>query len=233
MVDQPEPVNRFSTANEGPLHAALKAWYAQPGDRIEAPVEGFIIDIVHEDVLVEIQTGSFSAIKPKLFSLANNHKVRLVFPVPRDKWIIRLGEDGVGRISRRKSPKVGRIESVFTELVRIPTLLAHPNFSLEVLLTQEEEMRVRAPGKAWRRKGWVIQERRLIQVLEQRLFEGPHDLASLLPASLPEQFSVREVAGSAGLPAWLAGKMVYCMKGLGLVIPAGKQRQAVLYRKAP
>jgi hypothetical protein len=32
--------------NEGPLHAALKLWSAQPGDRFEVAVEGFVTDIV-------------------------------------------------------------------------------------------------------------------------------------------------------------------------------------------
>jgi hypothetical protein len=232
MVDNHKPENRFSTINEGPLHAALKAWYAQPGDLVETAVDGFIIDILHGDRLVEIQTRSFGAIKPKLLTLVNRHPVRLVYPIPREKWIIRLAEDGVSQLSRRKSPKTGRIESIFTELIRIPTLLAHPNFSLEILLTQEDEIRQHDPGKAWRRKGWVIQERRLIGVSERRVFETPEDLAALLPLSLPEQFTVRQVAVCAGLPAWLAQRMVYCLKGLGLILPTGKHLRAILYQKA-
>ena len=34
---------------EGPLHAALKRWYARPGDVLEAPLAGFVIDIVRGD----------------------------------------------------------------------------------------------------------------------------------------------------------------------------------------
>jgi hypothetical protein len=231
MVDDHRPENRFSIINEGPLHAALKTWYAQPGDLVETPVDGFI-DILHGDHLVEIQTRNFSAIKPKLMALINCHQVRLVYPIPREKWIIRLAEDGLSQLSRRKSPKLGRIEGVFTELIRIPTLLAHPNFSLEVLLTQEDEVRQHDPGRAWRRKGWVIQERRLIGVSGRRVFETPKDLAALLPTSLPEQFSVRQIAVCTGLPTWLARRMVYCLKGLGLILPTGKHRRAVLYQKA-
>ena len=32
--------------NEKPLHAALKEWYAQPEDRFEVSVDGFVIDVV-------------------------------------------------------------------------------------------------------------------------------------------------------------------------------------------
>ncbi len=52
--------------NEKPLHASLKEWYAQPGDQFEVPVDGFVIDIVRDDLLLEIQTGSFASIKSKL-----------------------------------------------------------------------------------------------------------------------------------------------------------------------
>ena len=62
--------HQIGTLNENPLHAALKAWYARPGDRIEVPVDGFIVDIVRDDLLVEIQTGNFSAVKEKLFEPA-------------------------------------------------------------------------------------------------------------------------------------------------------------------
>jgi len=65
--------------NEGPLHAALKRWYAQPGDRFELPVEGFVIDIVRGDLLLEIQTGNVASIKAKLTRLVGSHRVRLVY----------------------------------------------------------------------------------------------------------------------------------------------------------
>ena len=41
----PQQSNHISTLNEKPLHAGLKEWYARPGDRIEVPVDGFLIDI--------------------------------------------------------------------------------------------------------------------------------------------------------------------------------------------
>lgn len=33
----------IGTLNEGPLHASLKQLYVRPGDRIEIPVDGYII----------------------------------------------------------------------------------------------------------------------------------------------------------------------------------------------
>jgi hypothetical protein len=42
---QSPPRHTIATMNEGPLHASLKAWYAQPGDREEVPVDGRQIDL--------------------------------------------------------------------------------------------------------------------------------------------------------------------------------------------
>jgi hypothetical protein len=40
---------------EKPLHASLKRMCSEPGDRVEQPVDGFVIDLVREDALIEIQ----------------------------------------------------------------------------------------------------------------------------------------------------------------------------------
>ena len=108
---------------ETSLHDEVKRWYAQPGDRLEEWVDGYLIDIVRDDQLIEIQTGNFSAIKAKLENLVRRHPVRLVHPIAQTKWIVRLDARG-GRVSRRRSPRRGRVEDLFLELVYIPHLMA-------------------------------------------------------------------------------------------------------------
>ncbi|MCZ4491755.1 MAG: hypothetical protein JWP53_686, partial [Conexibacter sp.] len=64
---------------EGPLHAAVKDLCARPGDRAEVPMEGYVIDLVRADgELVEIQTGGFSPLGPKLDALLDGHRMRIV-----------------------------------------------------------------------------------------------------------------------------------------------------------
>ena len=102
--------------NEKPLHASLKEWYAQPGDRFEVAVEGFVIDIVRDALLLEIQTRNFAAIRSKLTSLARSHQIRLIYPIAQEKWIVKLDEDGTSVVNRRKSPKRGRVVDLFWEM---------------------------------------------------------------------------------------------------------------------
>lgn len=237
-IEQPTQAetNGINTLNEKSLHAALKRWYAQPGDRFEVRVDGYIIDLVRGDLLIEVQTGGISPLKRKLAALTRLHPVRLVIPIAQEKWIVRLpkeGDDPQGKPVRRKSPRRGQVEHLFKELVFIPGLMAQENFSLEVLLTREEEVRRFDEGraKAWRRKGWVIEERRLLEVVDRRVFETPASLAALLPAALPDPFTVPQAAAALAQPAWLARKMVYCLRALDAIEAAGKQGRAVAYRR--
>lgn len=228
MADEP-PVNGINTYNEKSLHASLKQWYASPDDRLEVRMDGYIIDLVRGDLLVEIQTGGFSPLKRKLAALARNHPIRLVYPIAQEKWIIRLPQVEGDPSQRRKSPKRGQVEQVFKQLVYIPTLLENDNFSLEVLLIREEEVRHYEANKAWRRRGWVTHERRLLEVLSRQVFETPHDLARLLPGDLPTPFTVRELAKAARQPDWLARKMIYCFRAMNLITIEGKRSRSITY----
>jgi hypothetical protein len=223
--------SKIGTLNEKPLHEALKRWYEQPGDLFEVPVDGFFVDIVRGDLLIEIQTKNFSAIKRKLAKLLVNHPVRLVYPIPREKWITKLADDGHSPISRRKSPKHGAFEHVFWELVRLPELLNNPNFSLELLLIEEEEVRRYDGVRGWRRKGWVTEERRLLRVVDKRILNSPADMQAFIPATLVEPFSVNDLATATNIPRKLVQKMVYCMKVMGCIAPAGKKANAILYTR--
>ena len=80
----------IGTLNEGHLHASLKERYVEPGDKVEADVDGYVVDILRGDLIIEIQTANFSAIARKMRDLVSKHQVRLVYPIPRDLWIVKL-----------------------------------------------------------------------------------------------------------------------------------------------
>ena len=215
---------------ESSLHLALKDWYLRQGGVAEARVAGFEIDVLQDGLLIEIQTRHFHAIRPKLERLLPEHRIRLVHPIAREKWIVRLPVSSEEPLSRRRSPRHGRLEHIFLELVRIPTLALHPNLTVEVLITSEEEIR-RLDGKgSWRRQGVSIADRRLLTVLESRLFNSPGDYRTLLPASLPELFTNRDLAVAAALALPLASRMTYCLRAMGILALEGKRGRASLYR---
>jgi hypothetical protein len=214
---------------EKSLHAALKLYYAQPDDVVEARVDGYFIDIVRGDTLLEIQTRNFAAMKRKLNALLDAHPVRLIHPIAKERWVVRISEDGE-IISRRKSPWRGTVDLLFRELIRFPEMVLHPGFSLEVAFIQEEEI-WRDDGRgSWRRKHWSIADRRLLSVLECLTFESPDDFRRLLPESLPDPFTAVELAATRGCATNLAQKMVFCLRRMAVVDVVGKRGQAYLYR---
>lgn len=130
---------------EGPLHAALKAMLAQPGDRLEVPVGRFVIDVVHANgELVEVQTGGFGPLSAKLDALLDEHRVRIVHAVAAWRRIVRVDEHGEV-VSIRGSPKRGTAIEVFDKLIAFPSRLTHPNLMVEVVLVREDHIRL--PGR--------------------------------------------------------------------------------------
>lgn len=214
---------------EKSLHSALKNWYTRPADRKEVEVDGFHIDILRHNLLVEIQTAHFYALKRKLNTLTQKHPIRLVYPIAQEKWIVRLAKDGMTRLARRKSPKKGNIFHLFGELVSIPELIINPNFTLEVLLIQEEEMRCEDGTGSWRRGGLRIVDHCLIDVLSQHLFKNTSDFLALVPTDLPEPFSTKDLADGIGQPRWVAQEMAYCLRQMGAIDVVGKNGNALLY----
>ena len=215
--------------NEKPLHASLKQWYAQPGDRFEVAVDGYVIDIVRGDLLIEIQTGHFAAVKAKLTKLIRSHQIRLIYPIVQEKWITRVASNARGRIIRRKSPKRGRLEDLFRELVSFPELLGNQSFSVEVLLIRGEEARRYGGTRQGRRRGWAIDARRLLEVLDRRLFTESADWRRCLPEGL-ESFTTSDLATAMDARKELAQKMAYCLRKGSVIELMGKRGRDNLYR---
>lgn len=228
---------RIGTLAEKSLHAALKEWYAQPGDSLECSLEGYVIDILHPSgdaaapiQCIEIQTRSLGSMKPKLHALLDRYAVRIVHPIAQERVIVRIDGEGV-IISRRKSPKRGSIYDLFPELVSFPALVTHPNLTLEVALVREEQVWMNDGKGSWRRKRWSIRDRRLIEVVGAHALTSPADFAALLPPDLPDVFDTQDIAIALRLSRPLAQKMAYCLREMSILQIVDRRGKAYLYRR--
>ena len=218
--------------NEYTLHSGIKQWYSLPGDMFEVNIGGFVVDVVQGSLLVEIQTKNFSAAKRKLQRLVGDHKVRLVYPIAKQKWIVRVAQSGEP-LSRRKSPKKGRLVDLFHELVRLPDLIEHRNFSLEVLMIEEEEVRCNDGRGSWRRRGVSVKDRKLISVTERVLFKDEKDFLRFLPRELPDPFTNKDLSVRVAVSVNLARKITYCLKKMGTIAEVGKRGRELLFHILP
>jgi len=235
MSARPSPSRKpeqkgINTWNESRLHEALKEHWRGEGGETEVALEGVVCDVVRADgTVVEIQTRGLGRLKAKLARLLETRPVRLVFPVARSKLLETRTRSGRLK-SRRRSPKHDTVYAVFAELTGLWPLLGHPGLTIEVVHADVLETRVADGTGSWRRKGVRIADRDLVAVHGTEAFCGLAAWARLVPAALPEAFTVKELAAAGAGPH--AGKMVWTLRHAGILELCGKRGNALVYRRA-
>jgi hypothetical protein len=223
-------VSSIGVLREGPLHAAVKAMLAAPGDRVEVPVGRLVIDLIRADgELVEVQSGSFGPLGAKLDALLDRHRFRIVHPVAAERRIVRVDEDGEV-LSVRRSPKRGSVVEVFDKLTAFPSLLTHPNLTVDVLLLGEDHIRGARPVSA-RRRTRDPGARHLRDVLARIELHGADDIVRALPPLPRQPFSTRQLASLLGCSMLLAQRTAYCLRAINIIEAAGKRGRTPLHRR--
>ena len=223
--------NGIGTLGEKSLHASLKSWYERDGDLVEEKVDGYHIDIKRGPLLIEIQSKNFSAIKKKLSVLLLTHPILLAHPIASSKWILKF--DKYGNLQgKRKSPKKGRVEDIFSELIRLPSLAIQSNLSFDILLVDVEEHWMDDGRGSWRRKKWSIQDRRLIKVNHKVHIDHHSEFLNFLPFEKSQSFKVKDLAKRLKIKQNLAGKMCYSLRKMKLLEIVGKEGNAHILERS-
>jgi len=224
-------INLYS---EYSLHEQLKAFLARPGDRLEALVEGKVIDLVRADgELVEVQTGHLGKLMPKVLGLAaKGCRVRVVYPVSVERELRRLDPATGELLSIRKSPKRGDEFSIFDELVHAPGLIASPNVTIEILLVKSAETKTRDGTGSWWRKGDRTVDRELVEVFSSRSFRTKGQWLGVIPKNLPPPWTSAALGEALGIRTERARKILYCLCRAGLLAETAKDGRRKAYEKA-
>lgn len=219
---------------ERSLHAQLKQWLAEPGDRLEVAIGGKVVDLVRSDgELVEVQTGNLCKLAPKVLALAaSGRKVRVVHPIAAETTIRRLDPKTEELVSTRRSPKRGDLYDLFEELTQAPGLIAARNLSVEVLLVRAIETKIRDGSGSWWRKGDRKVDRELVEVISSRVMRTKGQWLALIPKSLPEPWSSVSLGAALGIEPYRARKILYCMARDGLLDQSGLDGRRKLYSRA-
>jgi len=194
-------------------------------------MDGYRIDAVVGDCLIEIQCAGLSAIRPKIKNLVKTRDVLVVKPLCEKKMLLKRKRKGGKIVSKRRSPKSESYYDIFDELVHFTSVFPHPRLTLEILLTEQEEVRLPPLRKSWRRRPRV-EDRRLVSVTGRLTLRDNRDLLKMLPDELPKPFNTSDLAEAAEIPRWLAQKMTYCLRHSGAIKQVGKNRNTILYERA-
>lgn len=200
---------------------------AQPGDELEFELDGFVIDIRRGDLLIEVQTGSFGAMGRKLDRLLGHYQIQLVHPVPIATYLHKP------KAKPRRSPIKGTIYSVLDELVSIPTLLDHPNLTLDVVLVTVDKFQIHDPKARRGRGGWRTTDKKLRSVESTHRFASTDDLVALMPSGLPDRFTTADMAAGRELGRDAAQKLAYCLRALDRIEVIDRTKAGYVYRWKP
>ena len=218
---------------ETSLHRQLKEHYAVEAGQLEVACEGYRIDAVRGEELIEIQHGSLAAIRDKIAALLEKYLVTVVKPIVARKKLIKLSKQGGEEIDSRLSPKRGKLLDVFDELVYFTRVFPHKRLTLEVVLVEVEELRYPGHGRRRRRRenDFQVEDQRLISIVETHSFRTLRDIRRMLPRDLPAKFHTGHLAESLDVQRSIAQRMAYCMRETGAIHPVGKQGNALLYSR--
>jgi len=213
--------------NETELHEQLKHLYAGAEGETEQVVGGFVVDVVRDGELIEIQTRGFGKMRRKLLALSTSHRVRIVHPIATETVITKLSDTGEIHSSRR-SPRKGRIEEIYREIVSIADLLPdHVRREIRAVETRVDD------GKgSWRRRGVSIVARQLGAVDGTHQFASRNDYLRVLPATLPDEFTNSDLIRESGIRYRDAQPITSSLRKMGLLGLSGKRGREQLYKLA-
>ncbi|MDR0456982.1 MAG: hypothetical protein LBH20_09915 [Treponema sp.] len=226
------PPRSIGTRNETSLHRDLKFSYAGQDGLTEAQIAGFVADGINaQGEYIEVQTTSFAPLKEKLPKLTAHSKLRIVYPAIISKYIEVFDLHGK-RQYRRKSPRRGSPWDLFDVLIYAPDVPLFPRVTIEIVLVDAAEQRVRDGKGSWRRKGLSIRDRSLLTVHACIRLKKLSDYRRFVPFEPKEKFTSASLAEKAGISLALARKTLYVLTKLGIVHRTGKQGNTFVYRLA-
>lgn len=212
------------------LHQQLKQQYVSDEARHEQTLAGYRIDAIDgRGRLIEVQCASLSAIRDKVRVLVSEHQVIVVKPLVARRQVVTLNPVDLTPLRVRYSPLRQTLAHVFQELVHF-SVFPHPRLRLDVVLTEQQELRLPPTERtSWRRK-YSVHDRVLVAVQQKISLKTSADLWQALNVELPESFTTAELAAACGMPRWLAQKAAWCFRRMGQLEVCGKRGNSIEYR---
>lgn len=236
----------INTYNESSLHRTLKTLYSlEDGCKTEQEINGLIYDIIDaQGNIIEIQIRNLASLLPKITAaIKAGKRITIVHPLAVEKTI-ELTDNNGRVISKRKSPKKEHILSLFSELTGIYTVLLNEHVLLETPLVSLTEHRVRTeepvqtPNRRRRfKKNWLKTDKTLNTIIGSKRFCCAADYLSVLPESLPPEFTVKELSAALRTDRMLppdaasyAPVTVWVLAHMGLLENTGTKGKSRVYK---
>lgn len=218
----------IGTLGEKTLHAVIKRCIEPDTGNHEVKIGRYVADIVGEDGIYEVQTGSFTPLRPKLEALLDYTKVTVVYPMAAVKYLSWIDPDTGEVTPPRKSPKRMKPCDAFYELIKIKYTLDNPNFRLKLLMLELHEQRLPEPRHGGHSRGSKRVDRIPTKLISEIDLTCPDDYRMFIPDSLPESFTIDEFSKANGVRYDCGQRGLKILEYLGLVRFQGKRENKKL-----
>lgn len=235
----PEDAPRIGTLREKRLHAAVKRYLCPDEACHERPVGDLLMedgskprrmvaDILTDSHILEVQTGGFFPLREKIgwYLTHTPCRVTVVHPIPAVKYLSWIDPEDGSILSRRKSPKRGRVRDVAKELYWVSDFIGDPRFAVRLLLLELEEYRMADGWSRDKKRGSNRYERFPTALLGDVTLWTPADYASFfLPPALtapdaegaPPVFTAAAYAKAAGIRGKATYSTIHLLERLELI----------------
>ena len=219
----------IGTLSEKTIHAILKNYYQPDEDKQEMPIENFVADIYSDGEIIEIQTRQFNRMRDKLKAFLPLYPVTIVYPIPREKWLVWIDEESGELSKKRKSPVKGNPYMAFPELYKIKMFLKEPNLRLKFVFLDMEEYKLLNGWSRDRKKGSSRYDRIPTELVEEIDINCIRDYMQFVPYELEGEFTSKEFAKAAHISVSLAQTVLNILYYVGTVTRTGKRGNQILY----
>ncbi len=220
----------IGTLSEKTVHAILKNYYAPNEDHQEIPIENYVADIYAQGEIIEIQTRQFNKLRGKLAAFLPQYPVTIVYPIPREKWLIWIDAESGELSKKRKSPAKGNPYMVFPELYKIKAFLKHPNLRFRLALMDMEEYKLLNGWSKDKKKGASRFDRIPTEFVREVSIDCPEDYMQFVPFELEDAFTSKDFAKAAHIPVSLSQMALNILYHMDTVDRVGKKGNLYLYK---
>ena len=229
-IDEHKRYN-IGTYKEKTLHIALKKYFEPCEDYHEVPVNGYIADIMRGNEIIEIETGGFSGLKPKLEKYLPDYKVTLVYPLPAVKYVSWIDGD-TGDISKRsRSTRKTTAYDLLRQMVYILPFVKDDCLSAVSPLLEIDEYRNLDGWSRNRKRGSTRYDLAPTDIFGMIKLSDDEDYIRLVPDDLDEEFTAPEFAKEIKIGSYDAYAAVKVLEARGVIEKCGKKGRAAAYRR--
>jgi hypothetical protein len=223
---------KIGTLNESSLHRTLKFSYAGHGGKTEARAGEYVADGIKKDgEYIEVQTGSFAPLQKKVKKIAKLGKVRIIHPIALTKKIEVYDTDGK-LLYRRKSPIKGSKWNLFNALIHVPQLPLTRSVTIEIVMVDITDKRIKDGKGSWRRKGISLHDRELASWHESIHLKKTTDYLQFIPFKKGEKFTSSILSEMTGIDKSTARKALYVLTKMKVVKRKGRKGSSWVYLRA-